>query len=65
MGYMKKTSYAVAKRRNYDGYPEWVWVLFIDGEEGDFFGTEAEAWAAAEQDHAESQQAEIADILNF
>jgi hypothetical protein len=54
----KSSSYHVDKRRNYDGEPPWVWILWIDDYAWDSYRTEAEAWAAAEQHQAENDQAE-------
>jgi hypothetical protein len=53
----KSCSYDVDKRRNYDGEPPWIWILWIDDYAWDSYRTEAEAWAAAEQHQAEVEQA--------
>jgi hypothetical protein len=48
-----KNHYDVDKRRSYDGLSNWCFVLWIDDYAWDSYATEAEAWAAAEQHHAE------------
>jgi hypothetical protein len=49
------SSYHVDKRRNYDGEPPWIWILWIDDYAWDSYRTETEAWAAAEQHQAEGE----------
>lgn len=50
----RQKDYYVDKRRNYDGCPSWVWVLWIDDYAWDSYATEDEAWAAADRHNFES-----------